>query len=933
MATIKFSEFPQGNINAGTAQVVGLEGSNNVRFTPADLVNGLATITYVDAKEAGLQSQITQNTNDITVLQGNIVAIENELANIADTDAQTLSWDGATANLSISNGNNVILQEVLDNAGNIASAQLDITNLITNQNSIALSVSNNSSNITIIQGQIADLQANGNIQTLSLDNSSNVLSISGGNSVDFTTVLANVVGADAQTLTYDSANSSLSISGGNTVSLPPNQTLTWDQANSNLSISGGNTVTINVGGGSGNYGDANVATYLNGNLNTSIVPDTNATYDIGTAEKKIRHLYLSQNSLYFVDSSNVEYPLGVTNGILTFNGEQVTGGNTSYSNATVTEYAESGWEGNIIPKANVTYNLGSPTNAWKDLYLSNSTIYLGDQTISVNNEGTMEFSGNISAQNIIDETSLIIHGGIINTTQAGTTDGLEWEAIDLPGGSFAVITTKMATNGSGILAAGNGSMVTFSKDGGETWQVLNPRTDLGFASSLSNIRIHYISAIDTFFIAGNQGYYFTTQDFVTFSGLLRANPNGWSGLQDIADNGTTLVVISAARAVHYIPTANLSNQAGWNAVINNLWTGGGQITYNGTRFVIIEAATSGTQLQSSTDGITWVNKVASGVSGQRGIAHDETGKIVVVGGNNTFAVSTDDGVTWTTTDITSQVEWPATTALSGVAYGDGLWVVSGYAKGNGEGDIQYVSEDLITWTKIETNIIGQRDISYMSYTGDAFYGQNQDGNYKLDWPVGKQLLLFNSNVVATRSDISYAVSSAKVSSQQHLSTSWLTITPTHDGSNANADISNVSHSEIVFNSADTSLDITSNAQPVAKITSGVLVQVHGSWDASSAGSFSWANDEIASHGINTVTRDAAGIYTVEFETPFATNAYTVTTGVGSTDYSGTGASPRQVSVLTRNAGNCTVICERTDDAVNEDNFYMSLMVCGIVATQ
>ena len=783
MATIKFSEFPQGNIKAGTAQVVGLEGTNNVRFTPSELVDGLATQVYVDAQDLNLQNQITQNANDIanididlgnieldtsnieaniailqgnvtvlegavaalesnvsinqddiTVIRGNIVAIENELANIADTDAQTLTWDGATANLSISNGNNVVLQEVLDNAGNI----------------------------TVMQGQIADLQANGNIQTLSLNNSSNVLSISGGNSVDFTTVLANVVGTDAQTLTYDSANSSLSISGGNTVSLPPNQTLTWDQANSNLSISGGNTVTINVGGG-GNYGDANVATYLNGNLNTSIVADTNATYDIGTSEKKIRHLYLSQNSLYFVDSSNVEYPLGVTNGNLMFNGEQVTGGNSSYSNVTVTEYAESGWEGNIIPKANVTYNLGSPTNAWKDLYLSNSTIYLGDQTISVNNEGTMEFSGNISAQNIIDETSLIIHGGVINTTQAGTTDGLEWEAIDLPGGSSAVITTKMATNGSGILACGNGQMVTFSKDGGETWQLLNPRLDLGFASSLSNIRIHYISAIDTFFIAGNQGYYFTTQDFVTFSSQLRANPNGWSGLQDIADDGTTLVVISAARAVHYIPTANLSNQAGWNAVINNLWTGGGQITYNGTRFVIIEAATSGTQLQSSTDGITWVNKVASGVSGQRGIAHDETGKIVVVGGNNTFAVSTDDGVTWTTTDITSQVEWPATTALSGVAYGDGLWVVSGYAKGNGEGDIQYVSEDLITWSKIETNIIGQRDISYMSYTGDAFYGQNQDGNYKLEWPVGKQLLLFNSNVVATRSDISYVVSSAKLS--------------------------------------------------------------------------------------------------------------------------------------------------------------------------
>lgn len=219
MATIKFSEFDAGNISLAGTQLVGLSGGNsavNARFTAADLVNGLATVTYVDSQDAGLQSQITQNTNDIAaidtasiianvttlqgqvtvlqgnivvldsavaalennvsvnqddivVLQGNVIQIENELANIADTDNQTLSYDGATANLSISNGNNVVLQEVLDNAGNI----------------------------TVIQGQIADLQANGNIQLLSLDNSSNVLSISGGNTVDFTTVLGNVAGGDS----------------------------------------------------------------------------------------------------------------------------------------------------------------------------------------------------------------------------------------------------------------------------------------------------------------------------------------------------------------------------------------------------------------------------------------------------------------------------------------------------------------------------------------------------------------------------------------------------------------------------------------------------------------------------------------------------------------------------------------------------------------
>ena len=39
--------------------------------------------------------------------------------------------------------------------------------------------------------------------------------------------------------------------------------------------------------------------------------------------------------------------------------------------------------GNLIPVANVTYNLGSESAQWKDLYLSGSTIYLGGTAISI----------------------------------------------------------------------------------------------------------------------------------------------------------------------------------------------------------------------------------------------------------------------------------------------------------------------------------------------------------------------------------------------------------------------------------------------------------------------------------------------------------------------------------------------------------------------
>jgi hypothetical protein len=40
--------------------------------------------------------------------------------------------------------------------------------------------------------------------------------------------------------------------------------------------------------------------------------------------------------------------------------------------------------GNINPSANITYDLGTTTQRWKDLWLSNSTIYLGNAQITAN---------------------------------------------------------------------------------------------------------------------------------------------------------------------------------------------------------------------------------------------------------------------------------------------------------------------------------------------------------------------------------------------------------------------------------------------------------------------------------------------------------------------------------------------------------------------
>jgi hypothetical protein len=68
----------------------------------------------------------------------------------------------------------------------------------------------------------------------------------------------------------------------------------------------------------------------------------------------------------------------------------------------------------ILPSANLTYDLGSPTQRFKDLYLSNNTIYLGDVPLSI--------SGN---------DSLSINGVTQTQPDAITRAGINWRQADL----------------------------------------------------------------------------------------------------------------------------------------------------------------------------------------------------------------------------------------------------------------------------------------------------------------------------------------------------------------------------------------------------------------------------------------------------------------------------------------------------------------------
>ena len=94
-----------------------------------------------------------------------------------------------------------------------------------------------------------------------------------------------------------------------------------------------------------------------------------------------------------------------------------------YSNISVTSYANV-TSGNLLPGANVTYNLGSPTQRWAELYISGNTIDLNGATISAVNGvmtltnqsgGSFTVSGSVPGQSTGTFGNLIANSGVTSS--------------------------------------------------------------------------------------------------------------------------------------------------------------------------------------------------------------------------------------------------------------------------------------------------------------------------------------------------------------------------------------------------------------------------------------------------------------------------------------------------------------------------------------
>ena len=218
------------------------------------------------------------------------------------------------------------------------------------------------------------------------------------------------------------------------------------------------------------YSNVNVAAYLAVQGIASYSNVQVATY-LSTYTGAIRgaNLNVSGNVIAgTVTSSNVFVNGNVTAQYLLGNGSQLSGITTQVLNYLNT----SGVAGNIIPSANLTYSLGSPTRQWKDLWLSGNTLYLGGVPLTIT-DGNLSVGGVSVAANL--QTSLPNYNGNIgsltvtgNLTVTGTTTTVNTEIVNQNEIVAGTATANTIVSNTAIISGnisaqyfiGNGSQLT-----------------------------------------------------------------------------------------------------------------------------------------------------------------------------------------------------------------------------------------------------------------------------------------------------------------------------------------------------------------------------------------------------------------------------------------------------------------------------------------
>jgi hypothetical protein len=414
-----------GTVNNLTGITTETFGASNIAFAVGDLGTIITSSdsNFVTWTDTAYPSPTTANLSSVTTASGMVISTGDQGTLIDTTGSGT--WSDAGIPIGIEGSDKLVFspatnQFTLDasilpqttNAWSIGNDSLRFKSANFSANGVtigAVQIEQAPTNTLFIR-DVANTPALANLTALNLTSTlltSNTVTANliTANSVTSNTVTANTSVTLNATVTGNANLGNITISNSN-ITGTGSTNLVINSQTSNVVITSSNAVglgtggNVNISGGTGSVGGS-----VNISAGAGSAFDGNIT--IG----------------------NIEWPRndGSTNQVLTTDGAGRLSWTTpnaasDYSNVDVQAFLGSGTlNGDIIPAGNQIYDLGSPTNYWKTLYLSGNTIYIGNSTISSNpsaNAGNLLYNARPLVSSTVNGD--VVLGGNLATPEVNT---------------------------------------------------------------------------------------------------------------------------------------------------------------------------------------------------------------------------------------------------------------------------------------------------------------------------------------------------------------------------------------------------------------------------------------------------------------------------------------------------------------------------------
>lgn len=295
--------------------------------------------------------------------------------------------------------------------------------------------------------------------------------------------------------------------------------------------------------------------------------------------------------------------------------------------------------------------------------------------------------------------------GLIGSVPSNTP----WTSV--AGGSIGGASYSLARAPNGNLVTNDGANTTaqYSTDNGVTWT----------ASSAMAINAELFAAGSTAVIGTVRNTDTTATTVSTTNGTSWAAGGSFAGTyrpECIASNGVSNFVIGgSAGGGASTSEARYSTNSGttWNTSSTPSGGNWAAVAFGNSLFMMVDRING--YVITSPDGVTWTNKTALGfsVSAVGGVAYGGGAWLIaaVSGGNTAFKRSTDNGATWT-----DGAALPETASIESMLYMSGI----GFVAGSNSGRIFVSADGIASWKKY----VGDS-------TGKAYTGMVNNGSGKV----------------------------------------------------------------------------------------------------------------------------------------------------------------------------------------------------------